>query len=92
MNNTTELKLLHPIELADGSKIEKVQIQNNIKRKHLKEAAKATTDLEIVLLMLPAITGLEDDIVDEMDMDDITRIGDIIKKNRTQRSGANPTK
>lgn len=76
------LTLIYPIELGDKTVIKELQIDNRIKGKHLRSISNAETELEQGLGLLVALTGLDEDIIDEMDEEDIQGALAIIKKNR----------
>lgn len=80
--STTTLTLSYPIELGDKTVIKELHIENRIKGKHLRSISDASTELEQGLGLLVSLTGLDEDIIDEMDEEDIQAALAIIKKNR----------
>lgn len=84
MSNKDTLTLNHPIELGDKTTIREIQLDKRIKGKHLRSISDAQTELEQGLGLLSSLSGLDPDIIDEMDEEDIKAGIAIIKKNREQ--------
>lgn len=82
MSNKETLILAYPIELGDKTTITEIQLDKRIKGKHLRSITDASTELEQGLGLMSSLSGLDPDIIDEMDEEDIQAALAIIKKNR----------
>ena len=82
MSTTETLPLQYPIELGDKTFINELVIQGRIKGKHMRKIAPDMSEVEQGLILLQGLTGLDEDIIDEMDEVDIKAAMAIIKKNR----------
>jgi len=84
MSHKETLTLAFPIELGDKTTITEIQLDKRIKGKHLRSISDAQTELEQGLGLLSSLSGLDEDIIDELDESDIQAGIAIIKKNREQ--------
>ena len=81
MSSTETLPLIYPIELGDKTIIKELVIQKRIKGKHLRSVSSSESELEQGLGLIASLSGLEADIIDEMDEVDIKAAMAVIKKN-----------
>lgn len=86
MAKPTNYKLKYSLEISDEIHIKEVTVQPRVKGKHMRQVAGSIDEIEQGLRMVAAVTGLEDDIVDEMDETDVKAILNIVKKNRVSKT------
>ncbi|WP_287601231.1 hypothetical protein [Thiothrix sp.] len=72
--------LQYPVELPGGEKITEVSVVDRIKGKHMRLILNAHGDGNQAIAMISAMTGLDEDIVDEFDKADITELSSRFEK------------
>jgi hypothetical protein len=77
---TEKYTLQYPIELPDGEKINEVSIIERLKGKHMKVVMNAEGAGNQSIAMIAVMTGLDEDIVGEMDQVDIAEISQRLEK------------
>lgn len=77
--------LLFPVTLPDGEVIKEVIVIERIKGKHLRKILNAQGSGDQAIAMIAAMTGLDEDIVDEFDQQDINNLSTQFEK-KAQKS------
>lgn len=83
MSQTETLTLQYPIELGDKTTIKELVIQSRLKGKHMRKLSSDLSEVQQGLIILAGLSGMDEDIIDEMDEVDIKAALAIIKKNRS---------
>lgn len=79
-NESNTYPLLYPVELPDGEVIKEVTVIERIKGKHLRRILNAQGSGDQAIAMIAAMTGLDEDIVDEFDQADINNLSTRFEK------------
>lgn len=72
--------LKYPVELPGGEVIKEVTVLARIKGKNLRQILNAPRDGDKALAMVATLTGLDEDIVDEFDAEDIEALTKLAEK------------
>lgn len=70
-----EYTLLYPVTTEQGATITTVTV-NRLRAKDLRLIDKAEGDMETTLTMIACATRLSPEVIDELDADDVTQLGE----------------
>jgi hypothetical protein len=78
--------LLYPVALPSGDVIKEVMMADRIKGKHLRRILNAQGNGDQAIAMISAMTGLDEDIIDEFDNADINNLSTQFEKKALKTS------